>query len=91
MNLEALTSPTRNRGKKPRSVPKPAYRPDNPLLTADEAAAEAGVAKSTWWREVKTGRMPAPIYVTAKSPRWRLSEIHDAVEAKRPTKPGDLA
>lgn len=53
----------------------------DPLLTTEEAAAEAGRAVSTFWRDVKRGTLPAPYYVTPRAPRWRLSELRAAVEA----------
>jgi predicted DNA-binding transcriptional regulator AlpA len=51
----------------------------DPLLTAEEAAAEAGVALSTWWKHVKTGRFPAPFYPLPRCPRWRLSAVRAAL------------
>ena len=83
MTLEVLACPTRNRGRKPRPGPKPPYLAEDPLLNVDEASAEVNVAKSTFWREVKAGRMPAPIHVTPKCPRWKRSELRAAIEAKR--------
>lgn len=59
----------------------------DPLLTAQEAAAETGRAVSTFWRDVKRGTLPPPYYVTQRCPRWRLSELH-AVVAASPRKPG---
>ena len=53
----------------------------DPLLTAEEAAAETGRALSTFWRDVKRGTLPAPYYVTPRAPRWRLSELRAVVEA----------
>lgn len=53
----------------------------DPLLTAEEGAAETGRALSTFWRDVKSGALPAPYYVTPRAPRWRLSELRAAVEA----------
>lgn len=47
----------------------------DPLLTAEEASAEAGVALSTWWKWVKLGRFPAPSYPLPRCPRWRRSEV----------------
>lgn len=40
----------------------PAYIPDDPLLTAREAAAERGQAISTFWRDVSAGRVPPAYY-----------------------------
>jgi predicted DNA-binding transcriptional regulator AlpA len=57
-----------------------ATAPD-PLLTAEEAAAESGRALSTFWRDVRRGTLPAPYYVTPRAPRWRLSELRAVVEA----------
>lgn len=55
----------------------------DPLLTAEEAAAEAGVALSTWWKHVKSGRFPAPSYPLPRMPRWRLSDVRAALAAPR--------
>jgi predicted DNA-binding transcriptional regulator AlpA len=60
-----------------------AYKPTDPLLTPREAAIERGQALSTFWRDVKRGRVPGAIYVSARCPRWRLSEIIASVEACR--------
>ena len=59
------------------------YVPDDPLLTAAEAAVERGQALSTFWRDVAAGRVPPAYYVTARCPRWRRSEIRAAIEACR--------
>ena len=48
---------------------------DDPLLTVREAAAERGIAVSTFWRDVKRGILPSPVYPTPKTPRWRRSAI----------------
>ncbi len=57
-----------------------AAAPD-PLLTAEESAAETGRALSTFWRDVKRGTLPAPYYIAPRCPRWRLSELRQVVEA----------
>ena len=46
-----------------------------PLLTAKEAAAYRRQGLSSFWRNVKQGLVPKPIYITARSPRWRLSDL----------------
>ena len=53
----------------------------DPLLTAEEGAAETGRALSTFWRDVKRGILPPAYYVTPRAPRWRLSELRAVVEA----------
>jgi predicted DNA-binding transcriptional regulator AlpA len=59
------------------------YVPDDPLLTAAEAAAERRQARSSFWRDVRRGLLPPAIYVSPRCPRWRRSEIRAALEAKR--------
>lgn len=56
----------------------------DPLLNAEEAAAEAGVALSTWWKWVKLGRFPAPAYPLPRCPRWRRSEVRAALTSTHP-------
>lgn len=45
------------------------------LMTAREAADYRRQGLSTFWRNVKEGLVPKPIYITARSPRWRLSDL----------------
>ncbi len=52
----------------------------DPLLNPKEAAAEAGVAVSTWWKHVRAGRFPEPVYPLPRTPRWRRSVIRAAAE-----------
>jgi predicted DNA-binding transcriptional regulator AlpA len=73
--------PTPQANKRRRS--KPAYIPDDPLLTAKESAAERRQGLSTFWRDVAAGRVPPAIYVSPRSPRWRRSEIRAGLEANR--------
>jgi predicted DNA-binding transcriptional regulator AlpA len=56
----------------------------DPLLTPQEAAAEVGIAVATWWKWVKLGRFPQPIYPLPKSPRWRRSEVRAALTSTHP-------
>ena len=58
------------------------YRPDDPLLTAKQVAAELGIGVSTFWRDVHHRRWPAPYYVAPKAPRWLRSEIRAAAAAR---------
>jgi predicted DNA-binding transcriptional regulator AlpA len=67
----------------PPLVRNPGYLPDDPLLTAAEAAAERRQAISTFWRDVKHGQVPPAIYVSPRCPRWRRSEIRAALETRR--------
>jgi predicted DNA-binding transcriptional regulator AlpA len=65
-------------GAAPPSKP-PTARPPlsgiDPLLTAREAAAFRRQGLSTFWRDVREGRVPAPVRISPKAPRWRLSDL----------------
>jgi predicted DNA-binding transcriptional regulator AlpA len=58
----------------------------DPLLTAREAAAFRRQGVSTFWRHVKMGLVPAPIYITDRSPRWRLSGLCPSRQSATPQK-----
>src|ERR1700733_3101342 len=62
---------------------KPEYGPHDPLLTAAEAAVERAQALSTFWPDVRAGRVPPAYYVSPRCPRWRRSELRAALEACR--------
>ena len=79
--VDPLSSGATSRASRPRR--KPDYVPDDPLLTAAEAAMETGRALSTFWRDVRAGVLPAAYYVTPRSPRWRRSELRASVDASR--------
>ena len=66
--------------KKLQSSP-PVYRPDDPLLKAEDAAVETGRAISTFWRDVRDGILPPPYYVMPKTPRWRRSDLRSVIDA----------
>lgn len=68
---------------RPARLKRTAHVPRDPLLTAREAALERGQGLSTFWRDVKRGRVPKPYYVSPRAPRWRLSEIIASVDACR--------
>jgi predicted DNA-binding transcriptional regulator AlpA len=51
------------------------------LLTYADVAREIGMSKVTIWRKYSTGKMPRPVSLGHKSPRWRYSDIKAWVEA----------
>jgi hypothetical protein len=65
---------------------KASYVPDDPLLSAAEAAAERGQAISTFWRDYREGRIPPAYYPSPRCPRWRLSHIRAGLEETRTRK-----
>jgi hypothetical protein len=74
-------TPVAHDGRRERN--KPGFLPDDPLLTAAEAAAERGQALSTFWRDVAAGRVSPAYYVSPRCPRWRRSELRAGVDACR--------
>jgi predicted DNA-binding transcriptional regulator AlpA len=52
-------------------------------INAREAAVAAGLALSTFLKQVAAERMPAPFYPAPRAPRWYPSEIKAALEATR--------
>jgi predicted DNA-binding transcriptional regulator AlpA len=50
------------------------------LIPAAEAAALLSMGKSTFWREVTRGTLPAPVKVGGMT-RWRVSDLYRFVEA----------
>ena len=64
-----------------------AYEVEDPLLAPAEAAAERRQALSTFYRDVKLQRVPAPLYVGPRAPRWRRSVIRAGIDGLA-AKPG---
>ena len=75
--------PSKDRSGAARSRHAQPYVSPDPLLSARAAAVETGRGLSTFWRDVKAGKLPPAIYVRQRSPRWRLSELSQAVEQCR--------
>ena len=55
----------------------------SPLLSAKDAAREAGLSVPAFWKAVSSGRLPRPVYPAPKAPRWYRAELHAAIEATR--------
>ena len=49
--------------------------PTERLLTRRDVQALVGVTTSTFYRWLRSGRLPAPLMIGPTSPRWRASEI----------------
>lgn len=55
------------------------------LIPALEAAKLLSMGKSTFWREVAKGTVPAPIKIGSLT-RWRVADLHQfAQQANHPT------
>ena len=49
-------------------------------VTATQIAEMLSTSTRSIWRMVACGRLPRPIYLGRKSPRWRLAEVESALE-----------
>ncbi|MGC9261862.1 MAG: helix-turn-helix transcriptional regulator [Phycisphaerae bacterium] len=49
------------------------------FVTAQDLAAMLATSSRSIWRMVATGKLPRPIYLGRKSPRWRLSDVEAAI------------
>lgn len=56
------------------------------LVTADEAAKMLAIGRSTFWQNVKLGRLPEPVKIGGAT-RWRLSELLQFLQANLTTMP----
>ncbi|MDB5483000.1 MAG: AlpA family transcriptional regulator [Caulobacteraceae bacterium] len=53
-----------------------AHAAPEPLISWPELKPMiGGVSRSTWWRSIKRGDAPAPIFVTLQRKAWRQSDI----------------
>lgn len=59
--------------------------PENKLLVpATEAAQMLSIGRSTFWKRVKAGDVPAPVHIGGLT-RWRVSDLQQHVQAMCPT------
>ena len=49
------------------------------LLDAKEAAAEVRLSLPSFWKQVRMGRLPKPLYSAPRCPRWLLGELRGAL------------
>jgi predicted DNA-binding transcriptional regulator AlpA len=53
-------------------------------LPAKDAAALVGVSRAQWWKLHSAGKVPLPVYLGTKAPRWRVDELRAWLEAGCP-------
>jgi predicted DNA-binding transcriptional regulator AlpA len=56
------------------------YQKNVGALRARGCAGFFGIAESTWWHWVKTGRVPQGIKIGAKTTVWRMSDLQALIE-----------
>jgi predicted DNA-binding transcriptional regulator AlpA len=53
-------------------------------LPARDAAALVGVSRAQWWKLHSAGKVPLPVYLGSKAPRWRVHELRAWLDAGCP-------
>ncbi|MCY4502827.1 MAG: AlpA family phage regulatory protein [Alphaproteobacteria bacterium] len=53
---------------------------DVSLLPVTEVCRRCGISRPTVYRLIKSGKLPKPVYVAARAPRWRSDEIQEFID-----------
>jgi predicted DNA-binding transcriptional regulator AlpA len=53
-------------------------------LSAKDAAELLGISRAQFWKLHAAGKVPQPVYLGTKAPRWRASELRDWLAAGAP-------
>lgn len=59
----------------PGSPVETAIAPERLAITASDAARLLGISRGQFWKLHSAGKVPPPIYLGRKAPRWRLDEL----------------
>jgi len=57
---------------------------DRLALSAIEAAALLGICRAQFWKLNSAGKVPLPVYLGSKAPRWRTDELRAWLAASCP-------
>lgn len=69
------------------SSPSLTHPKDPPLaLPAARAAQRCGVSRSQWWKLHSAGKVPPPVYLGSRAPRWRVADLDAWLAAGCPTR-----
>ncbi len=58
----------------PPTINHPPFRPL--AVAADGAARLCGVSRSQWWKLHSQGKVPLPVRLGSKAPRWYVDELN---------------
>ena len=53
-------------------------------LTAKDAAALLDISRAQLWKLHASGKIPLPVYLGTKAPRWRADELREWLAAGAP-------
>jgi predicted DNA-binding transcriptional regulator AlpA len=54
------------------------------LLNVRQLSRLVSMSVTSTWRAVSAGRLPRPVYISPKTPRWRRSEVEKVVADLKP-------
>jgi predicted DNA-binding transcriptional regulator AlpA len=57
---------------------------DSLLLNVRQLSRLVSMSVTSTWRAVSAGRLPRPVYISPKAPRWRRSEVEKVVADLKP-------
>lgn len=49
--------------------------PDEAQLSADEIKILSGRSRTSIWRDVRNGHLPAPVHIAGNAARWRAVDV----------------
>ncbi len=58
--------------------------PEKLALPPKEAAALLGISRAQFFKLHAAGRLPAPVYLGTRAPRWLVAELRDWLAAGAP-------
>lgn len=58
--------------------------PEKLALTPSDTATLLGISKAQLWKLHASGKLPLPVYLGAKAPRWRREELEAWLQAGAP-------
>jgi predicted DNA-binding transcriptional regulator AlpA len=64
-------------------APEASQSDDMILLTAEQAAQLLAITEQSLYRGIRAGRLPKALYPMPRTPRWRKSELIEALDRTR--------
>jgi predicted DNA-binding transcriptional regulator AlpA len=65
-------------------IPKPCIESERLALSAIDAARLLGISRAQLWKLHSSGKLPLPVRLGAKAPRWRVAKLRDWLAAGCP-------
>jgi predicted DNA-binding transcriptional regulator AlpA len=68
------------------ATPRTPVHPEQLALAAMDAATLCGLSRSQWWKLHASGRIPLPVRLGTRAPRWRVDELRAWLAAGCPNR-----